>query len=162
TRTAVSMALMQLPPDTDLQRLLAEEPFVRALAQQLVVGDADEVVQQTWLRVLQQGGRGVERPRFWLLRIVRNVAADLRRSDRRRQDRQRAASTRELVPSSAELLQREEQRRALVAAVDALPAPLRTVVLLRFFDGLPPRRIAAALSVPAATVSTQLDRALQL
>jgi DNA-directed RNA polymerase specialized sigma24 family protein len=39
-------------PD-DLERLLAEEPFVRRLAQHLVAGEAEDVVQQTWLRVLQ-------------------------------------------------------------------------------------------------------------
>ena len=126
--------------EDDLQRLLAEEAFVRALAQQLVVDDADEVVQQTYLRALQHGGKGVHELRNWLARIVRNVAANLRRDNRRRQDRQRAVAMQELVPSSAELAEREERRRTLVAAVDALPPSLRTVVLLRWFDGMPPRR----------------------
>ena len=39
---------------------------------------------------------------------------------------------------------------------------MRTVVVLRWFEGQPPRRIAAALGVPAAIVSTQLHRALAL
>ncbi len=153
-----------MPPhaERDLQRLLAEESFVRELAQQLVVGDADEVVQQTWLRAVQQGGRGIERPRHWLARVVRNLAANLRRDHRRRQDRERSVEAHALVPSSSALAEREECRRALVAAVDALPPPLRTVVLLRWFDGHPPRDIAAALGVSAATVSTQLQRALVL
>jgi RNA polymerase sigma factor (sigma-70 family) len=149
-------------PERDLQRLLAEEPFVRDLARQLVAGDADEVVQRTWLRAVQQGGAGVERPRHWLARILRNVVANLRRDDRRRAARERGGEAQDLVPSSQELALREESRRALVAAVDALPATLRTVVLLRWFDGQPPRRIAEALGVPAATVSTQLQRALVL
>ncbi|HEX5052754.1 MAG TPA: sigma-70 family RNA polymerase sigma factor [Planctomycetota bacterium] len=149
-----------LPVD-DLQRLLAEAPFVRALARQLVVGDADEVVQQTWLLAIEQGGQRIDRPRSWLARIARNVAANLRRGDRRRERRQRELAPSGLVPSSVELLEREERRRALVAAVDALPPGLRTVVLLRWFEGLPPRRIAALLDVPAATVSTQLQRGLE-
>src|SRR5262245_16316286 len=110
------MPRMATHPERDLQRLLVEEPFVRTLARQLVVGDADEVVQQTWLRALQQGSRDIERPRHWLSRIVRNVAANLRRGDRRRRDRQQAAAVQELVPSSAELAEREERRRALIAA----------------------------------------------
>ncbi len=149
-------------PEHDLQRLLAEEPFVRELARQLVAGDADEVVQRTWLRAVQQGGAGVERPRHWLARILRNVVANLRRDNRRRSAREHGSEAEHLVPSSQELALREESRRALVAAVDALPAALRTVVLLRWFDGQPPRRIAEALGVPAATVSTQLQRALVL
>jgi len=151
-----------MPPERDLQRLLDEEPFVRDLARQLVAGEADEVVQRTWLRAVQQGGAGVEQPRHWLARILRNVVANLRRDHRRRAARERAAASPDLVPSSQELAQREESRRALVAAVDALPTTLRTVVLLRWFDGKAPRQIAEALGVPAATVSTQLQRALVL
>ena len=151
-----------MPPERDLQRLLDEEPFVRDLARQLVAGEADEVVQRTWLRAVQQGGAGVEKPRHWLARILRNVVANLRRDRRRRTARERAAAVPELVPSSQELAQREESRRALVAAVDALPTTLRTVVLLRWFDGKAPRQIAEALGVPTATVSTQLQRALVL
>ncbi len=151
-----------MPPEHDLQRLLDEEPFVRDLARQLVAGEADEVVQRTWLRAVQQGGAGVDKPRHWLARILRNVVANLRRDHRRRTTRERAAAVTDLVPSSQELAQREESRRALVAAVDALPTTLRTVVLLRWFDGKAPRQIAEALGVPAATVSTQLQRALVL
>jgi len=156
------MPAMPAQPERNLARLLAEESFVRELARQLVAGDADEAVQQTWLRAVQKGGHGVEQPRHWLARVLRNVAANLRRDARRRSDRERAAAPPRLVPSSAELAEREERRRELVAAVDALPVALRTVVLLRWFDGQPPRRIGKALGLPAATVSAQLHRALAL
>jgi RNA polymerase sigma factor (sigma-70 family) len=146
-------------PPFDVQRLLAEEPFVRALARALVGGDAEDVVQQTWLRALQGGGEPVRSPRSWLARIVHNVAANDRRGARRRRERERATAAEPLVPSSAELMEREESRRALVRAVDALEAPLRTVVLLRWFDGLPPRAIARRLGVPVTTVGNRLRRA---
>src|SRR5262249_51879569 len=81
---------------------------------------------------------------------------------RRQLQRERAAAVCERLPSSAELLLREERRRALVLAVDALPAPLRSVVLLRWFEALPPRRIAAGLGLPGAAGWDQLRRALQL
>ena len=145
----------------DLQRFLAEEPFVRSLAKQLVVEDADEVVQQTYLRALENGGRGVSQPRNWLGRIVRNVANNLRRGDRRRSDHERHAAVQAMVPSAADLVEREERRRALVLAVNRLSPTLRTVVLLRWFEGMPPRDIAALLEIPVATVSTQLQRAYE-
>ena len=146
---------------SDLQRLLAEEPFVRSLARNLVA-DPDDVVQQTWLQALQQGGRRIEQPRSWLRRIVYNVAANLRRGDLRRAARERVVAVHDLVPSSLELMEREERRRSLVAAVDELPSSLRTVLLLRYFEGLPPRRIAADLGLPVTTVWTQLSRGLEL
>ena len=147
-------------PD-DLQRLLAEEPFVRALAHSLVADEADDVVQQAFLRALEHRAGGVASPRSWLARIVRNLAVDLRRRGARRDARHRASAGNDRVPSSSELLEGEERRRALVAAVDTLPGDQRTVVLLRYYDGLPPRRIAAELGVPVATVWNRLHAALQ-
>lgn len=153
-----------MTPDvpTSLQRLLDEAPFVRLLARTLLAEEADEVVQQTWLHAVRHGGSGVAEPRSWLARIARNVANNLRRGDDRRRRHEDAAAPAAVVPSSTELMAREEQRHALVRAVDRLPAPLRAVVLLRFFDGLPPRRIAKRLGLPVATVWNQQRRALQL
>ncbi len=157
---------MPADPGPTLQRLLAEEPFVRLLARTLLADDSDEIVQRTWLHALRHGGDDVGQPRSWLARIARNVAANLRRERRRRERHERGAGSGSgptgTVPSSAELMQREEQRRALVAAVDALPAALRAVLLLRYFDGLPPRAIAQRLGLPVATVWNQLRRALEL
>jgi RNA polymerase sigma-70 factor (ECF subfamily) len=149
----------------DLQRLLAEEPFVRALAASLCAADADDVVQQAWLRAIETRPGALARPRQWLARIVRNLATDARRRQRRRDARHAAAhelAARDAsVPSSADLLEVEEARRELVAAVDALPEIQRTAVLLRWYEGLPPRRIAARLGVPAATIRNRLHEALQ-
>ncbi|HZN41954.1 MAG TPA: sigma-70 family RNA polymerase sigma factor [Planctomycetota bacterium] len=151
---------MTTKPD-DLQRLLAEEPFVRALAHSLVSDEADDVVQQAFLQALQHRPAGLLQPRSWLGRIVRNLAADQRRRSARRSTRHLAAARRDLVPSSSELLESEERRRALVAAVDRLPVDLRTVVLLRYYDGLPPRRIAAELGLSVKTVWNRLHVAMQ-
>ena len=82
-------------PHVDLQALLREQPYVRALARALVAGghdDADEVVQRTWLQVLQHRGGAVDRPRPWLNRVVHNVARNLARSDRRRREHESAAA----------------------------------------------------------------------
>src|SRR5262245_11745390 len=147
-------------PPTDLQRLLAEEPFVRALAASLVADEADDVVQQAFLLALERRPGQLGAPRSWLARVVRNLVADLRRRRKRRDARLRATAVHERLPSSAELLVGEERRRALVAAVDALPEHLRTVVLLRYFEGMPPRRIAEQLGVPAPVVWDRLHAAL--
>ncbi|HZN38069.1 MAG TPA: sigma-70 family RNA polymerase sigma factor [Planctomycetota bacterium] len=152
-------------PHPGLQRLMDEAPYVRLLARQLVAEEADDVVQQTWLQAIQHGGDRVVSPRAWLAQIVRNVATSLHRGrarQRREQQTDGADGDEDLVPSSAELMQLEEQRRLLVAAVDRLPKHLRTVVLLRYFEGLTPRAIARRLDAPTTTVWNQLRRALQL
>ncbi|HKD99913.1 MAG TPA: sigma-70 family RNA polymerase sigma factor, partial [Planctomycetota bacterium] len=68
----------------------------------------------------------------------------------------------ERVPSDAEILEREEARRAVVASVLALDEPYRTVLLLRYFEDSPPREIARRVGVPFETVRTRLKRALDL
>ena len=152
-------------PHPGLQRLMDEAPYVRLLARQLIADEADDVVQQTWLQAIQHGGDRIVSPRAWLAQIVRNVATSLHRGRARQRHQQHtegADDDEHLVPSSAELMQLEEQRRLLVAAVDRLPKHLRTVVLLRYFEGLAPRAIARRLDVPPMTVWNQLRRALQL
>ncbi|HLQ38076.1 MAG TPA: sigma-70 family RNA polymerase sigma factor, partial [Planctomycetota bacterium] len=149
-------------PLLDVEQLLTQEPFVRALARTLVGDEADEVVQQTWLRALGHRGHAVREPRHWLARIARNFAHNLVRNTRRRRLHEQQAAKDELEPSSAELMEREERRRSLVLAVDQLPPPMRTVVLLRYFENLPPREIAHRLGVTVAAVSNRLLRALAL
>ncbi|MCR9248142.1 MAG: sigma-70 family RNA polymerase sigma factor [bacterium] len=152
---------MTSEPETALERLLAEAPHVRALARTLVAGDAEDVIQETWMLAAKHGGDGVEEPRSWLSRIARNVAHNLRRGRTRRRAHEGAAPPPPDVPSSAELAAREEQRRRLVAAVDRLPEHLRTVVVLRYLEGVPAQELAARLGVPSSTVWNRTRQALR-
>jgi RNA polymerase sigma-70 factor (ECF subfamily) len=149
------------PLPDHLQRLLDEEPFVQALTKSLVADEVDDVVQQAWLRAIERRPSGILSPRAWLARVVKNLVADQRRRRERREARQRGAAPPVHVPSSSELLEGEERRAALVNAVDRLPADQRTVVLLRYYDGLRPQRIAAELGVPVRVVWNRLHVALQ-
>ncbi|MCA8964952.1 MAG: sigma-70 family RNA polymerase sigma factor [Planctomycetes bacterium] len=141
------------------EHLLREAPFVHRLARQLVGDEADDVVQQAFLLALQRPEH-LTQPRSWLARVVRNLITDRRRRETRRLAREDAAAATTAVPSSADLLLAEECRHALVKAVDGLPTQLREVVLLRYYEDLPPRRIAAQLGVPVSTVWNRLHAAL--
>lgn len=121
---------------------------MQALAQALARGDADDVAQNVWLRAMAEEARGVRRPKAWLGSVVRNAARSLWRAEQRRVRHERLAAREGAVPSSAELMEREERRRELVAAVDALPTEQRAVVLLRYFENLPPQAIARQLGLP--------------
>jgi RNA polymerase sigma factor (sigma-70 family) len=149
------------PSFEPLERLLAHEPFVRALARSLVSDEAlaEDAVQDTWLAALQGTPGAVRSPRAWLARVVRNFAFRSSRSSGRRSRREREAARPEALPSTEEIVGREEARRRLVEAVLALEEPYRRTVLLRYFEGLPPREIARRSGVPVATVGTRLRRA---
>src|SRR5215831_16800710 len=131
--------------DPDLNTLLHHRHFVRALAHRLLRDPdlADDVSQSVWLAALDEAPRQPPRARAWLASIVRHLAFNARRGERRRSEREARAVRPEAVPSAAEMAERVETEQRLVAAVLALPEPMREAILLRFYEGLPPRAIAA-------------------
>ena len=146
----------------DGDRIRGDERFVHRLARTLAADDADDIAQQTWLHALRRGGGGVSSPRGWLARIARNVACNFRRGEDRRRLREGTTTPRECGPSSVEVVEQRELHRSLSRSVDALDEQLRTVVRMRYFDGLPPGRIARELGLPVATVWNRLRRAIHL
>jgi len=136
--------------------------------------DAEDVVQEACIRAFASIGHGtVMRPRAWLLAIVRNTAFTWMAKNRPKgvlvlgddAEMDRLAETKEMAfadaPSmtpEAELI-RKADAAAVKQAVDALPAPLREVLVLREFNDLSYREIADLLSVPIGTVMSRLSRA---
>ncbi len=148
----------------DLQELLGHSSWMRALARTLVrdAGFAEDVVQQTWVAALENPPRSVEARGVWLRRVVRNLSLRVRRDQRHRRIREERAARLEIdAVTPEELLQKAELQRRIVDAVIALEEPYRSSVLLRFYEDLHPREIAARLGIPAATVRTRLSRALE-
>ena len=149
-------------PKPSLERLLEESVWVEALARGLVddAHEAEDVAQNARAAALSHAPDDPSHARSWLVRVVRNFArlSRLRRSRRERRERESARP--EAISSTADLVVRAELQRQLVGAVLALAEPYRDVVLLRYFDSLPPREIAARQRVPVETVRTRLKRAL--
>jgi len=143
--------------------LLIHDSFVRALARSLLADRdaAEDVVQDTWLAAVERGAVAVSLP-GWLAGVVRKRASKHARSQERRLRREREVARSEGAPSDEEILEREAVRARVVAAVLALEGPYRECVLLRFFENLPPRAIAARLGLPVETVRTRLKRAIEM
>lgn len=145
-----------------VESLLAETSWLRRLADELVPkADRDDLVQDVIVRALQQR----ETPqslRAWLATVARNLASRMRLRQRHREEREfTVGSTRAPNPSAAEAAEHFATHRAIVAAVDALDEPMRTAVLLRFFEGLPPREVALRAGVPVETARTRIKRGLE-
>ena len=94
----------------------------------------------------------------WIYRILVNECLNARR-DRRLHE----PLTPELasVDSPADLLEASERKQRVQAAILALPAAYREVVVLRHFAELSYDEIADALDVPARTVKSRLHTARQ-
>lgn len=145
-----------------LESLLAHEDWVRSLAVTLTgdVHAAEDLAQETWLAVLTRPPEALRSPRGWLRRVLRNLRTHQRRDERRA--RAQVGSPAPVTPAVSEIVEREGLRRSVVAAVLDLDDVLREVILLRFYEGLPPRAVAAELGVPVETVRTRLRRAKRL
>ncbi|MCP5065239.1 MAG: sigma-70 family RNA polymerase sigma factor, partial [bacterium] len=144
--------------------LLQHTAFVTAMARGVLGRDplADDAVQETWLAALR--GAGPRKPgalRSWLGSISRRRAQDLRRKQAVHDRLEGQAAQPGAEPSTAELAARAELGRTMVAAVLALDEPYREVLLLRYYEDLPPRAIASRLGLPVETVRTRTRRGLE-
>lgn len=128
----------------------------------MVGGDADDVVQEAALRAFKSFDRWRgNNARAWLLTITRNCCCTLMQANGRWAKSIDGDS--EAIASEAidpgEVLTRQVDIAALQAAVAALPAEFREAIVLREFEQLDYKQIAAVVGVPIGTVMSRLARA---
>jgi RNA polymerase sigma-70 factor (ECF subfamily) len=132
----------------------------------------DDLVQETWLRVLERGrsynGQSPFAP--WLFTIARNLATDHVRKRRffsldstndpdgdAGPDSHSIAST---EPSPFEEAARTEDAQYLAQALEGLPPLCREALVLRFQEELSLDEIAAIAGAPVSTVASRIYRGL--
>ena len=131
---------------------------------------ADDLFQQTWVRVVDQLERYEHRQQFsaWLLRIAHNLAIDyFRRCGRLRQYEAGSLDEPETSFDPPGLnnepwrgMHREEVERAVSGALKKLSPELREVFLLRR-ENVPFREIARIQHSPVNTVLARMQYALK-
>lgn len=157
-RKSLRMSMEASLPSPDI--LLEHAAWVRRLASDLVRDQdaAEDVAQDTWLAFLKQRPSGDRPLRPWLARVVRNKAALRIRRGAGRRAREAEVARKEALPSAEDIVERGEVQRELVDAVLKLDEPYRSVLLLRYYEGLQPIAIARLRGAPPATIRTQLAR----
>ncbi len=152
---------MHSSPSDELE---SEVRRLRRLARGLLYDQhaSEDVVQEAWLTAM----RSSRPPRSvslgaWLAGIVKKLASQRKREQARRARREQLAARPESIEATDESSARLELSRRMFVALDELDEPYRTVIALRFLDGLPPREIAARLKQPVNTVRTQIRRGLE-
>jgi RNA polymerase sigma-70 factor (ECF subfamily) len=130
----------------------------------------DDLVQETWLRVLERGRsyNGSSRFEPWLFAIARNLTLDhlrkrrifsLDSSDDPEQDRESAflASS---APSPFELAARTEDAQRLAHTLETLEPIYREALVLRFQEDLSLQEMSTVMGMPLTTVSSRIYRGL--
>jgi RNA polymerase sigma-70 factor (ECF subfamily) len=141
--------------------LASHAAFVRRLAFHLLRrdADADDAAQETLARAVERPPRGGDGLRAWLAAVLKNVVSGGRRAEARRRRREEVAARPEGTRGPDAAAGNAQILRVVADAVASLDAPHREVVMLRHYEGLPPREIATRLGLPVETVKSRLKRA---
>lgn len=118
----------------------------------------DDLVQETWLRVLERGPSYDGRSRFepWLFVIARNLAIDQTRKRQKPGALQEASNQ----PSPFSLAARNEEAERLALTIQALDPVYREALLLRFQEDLSLKEISSVVGAPVSTVAARVYRGL--
>jgi len=130
---------------------------------------AEDLAQETWIRVLQRGSQYNGRQRFdpWLFAIARNLAIDYLRKKRKvvqtaslPDDRDAMLQLSSSGPSPFEAAARSEDAMSLAGRLQILSPLYREALLLRFQEDLSLVEIAQVLGAPVTTVTSRIYRGL--
>jgi len=132
--------------------------------------DAEDVSQEAFVTVFRKIGDFRYSSRFytWLYRITYNLCVDLKRrqaggeQDSANREDGEIAFERLRDPGAGpleSLAEGEFRQKAVDRALQRLSTPLRTVVILRYIEGLHYSEIAEVLECSVGTVKSRLSRA---
>jgi RNA polymerase sigma-70 factor (ECF subfamily) len=140
----------------------AEQERIRHVAHRLGRGreECEDLAQDLWVELLHRPARRSDGLIAWLQLLARHALGRLRRRERDRRHRERCAALPEALASTLDDLERDETRERIVALVEGLDEPYRSVLRMRFFDGLPVAGIAERTGRSPATVRSQIKRGL--
>lgn len=170
---AIARGLRRRDPET-LDRLIEE--YQHRLLRYLVYLTAnrefaEDLFQETWMRVLERGATYNGRSRFdtWLFAIARHLVIDASRkktslSLEALTEPQDGGAPMEFagnMPSPHDSLDRRETGRRIGSALTHLEVAQREVVMLRFQEDMSLDEIAQVTGAPLSTVKSRLYRGLQ-
>ncbi|AXC16306.1 RNA polymerase sigma-70 factor, ECF subfamily (plasmid) [Acidisarcina polymorpha] len=130
--------------------------------------NAEDLVQETYVRAMEAFSHLQEdsNVKGWLFTILRNLWLNELRKQRTGPQLVEVDADAHLSDglvgssqSAQEILESEEDAKRVRAAIDKLPSEFQEILVLREFEELSYREIAAVLSCPAGTVMSRLGRA---
>lgn len=169
--TAIARGLRRHDPDL-LDRLI--EQYQHRLLRYLIYltgsrETAEDLFQETWLRVLERGGQYNGKYAFstWLFTVARNLTIDLQRRKKpesldapRGEDEAPIDFPDSGHPSALDVVAQRELSERVMAGLACIPADYRETIVLRFHEGLSLEEIATVTGAPVGTVKSRLYRGL--
>lgn len=139
-----------------------EQPLRAVLLARRIRHDLiDDVIQDSFLRAFAAAVRKSATESFfpWLVGIALRVALELGRS---LNNKGHAPANDAIAQDAAAGSEARESEEALLFAVEGLPEPFRTTLMLRYFGSFSCAQIADYMSAPIGTVTKRISRAMYL
>lgn len=147
-------------PNMDFE---AMRPQLTAIAFRLLgsVQDAEDAVQDTWLKASAASTEGLRNPAAWTTTVLTRVCLDELRKRRRRREEPLYADMlpAESVDADERYLRREDVSRALMVVLDRLTPAQRVAYVLHDLFDVPFREVAAALHTSVESAEKHASRA---
>ncbi|HEX3764311.1 MAG TPA: RNA polymerase sigma factor [Kofleriaceae bacterium] len=161
------MAEPEDPPNApgDLEAVFAEvRPTLLRLAERLCgnLTDAEDVVQETFLRAVHGLPHDVRNVAAWLTTTLRNVGLDHLRKRKRRPSHEPITDHDALTQLEPDVPEPDWDNLTIDDirdAVEVLEPAYRDVYRLHTFEGLSYKQVAERLGIQRVTVGTRLNRA---
>lgn len=143
------------------QQLLQKEmPHLRRFAYSLTadINDADDLVQDVVLKVLDRGLPEKVKPQAWLITLTKNLWID---QVRQREIRERPQTQDRIAEGSGEVRDPADinEDRQILDSLEQLPQELRVLFSLVVLEGYAYREAAEMLGIPVGTVMSRISRA---
>ena len=126
---------------------------------------ADDVMQETYLKVWQMAGKfdpTVASPITWMVAIARNRAIDIvrKKGDVSVEDSPEALGVAADTPPPLARREMTEELRRLLACLGKLDPEKQRIVLLAYYSGWSREQLSHKLDIPVNTIKTWLRRSL--
>ncbi|HET9510739.1 MAG TPA: sigma-70 family RNA polymerase sigma factor [Sphingomonas sp.] len=144
---------------------LEQQPMLRRLLQARLGNreDADDALQEMWLRIDQLAQRPIAQPAAFLYRVAANLATDMRISAGRRAARDTAwlddQPDATAIPTAERVLTARSEWHAVEAAIADMPERMATALRMFRIEDQSQRTIAEHLGISVSGVEKLLQRA---
>ena len=126
---------------------------------------ADDVMQETYLKIWQMAGRfdpTIASPITWMVAMARNRAIDIvrKKGDISVEDSPEALGVAADTPPPLARREMTEELRRLLACLGKLDPEKQRIVLLAYYSGWSREQLSRKLDIPVNTIKTWLRRSL--
>lgn len=122
--------------------------------------DAEEIVQEVFLRVHRSGMKDIREVRAWLATLAYRIAIDRKRKPQPMELGEMDIAGED--PGAEDIAIERQTIRQVQALIAALPSELRAPLVLSALDELNSREIAQVLGISEAAVRSRIFRARQI